>query len=251
MIYDCFMFSNEIEVLDIRLSVMNNLVDEFVLVESRYTHSGKEKELAFDNNKHLFKDYNIKHIVINDKPSSGSWEYENFQRNCISLGLKKAMPDDIIIVSDVDEIPNPKTIEDNIHLLDSVKIFSLKQKLFYFYVNMYCNSTWRGPSLSKFKNIRTPQKMRNKRYRNPISNGGWHYSYLGGSEKILKKIDSTAHTEFNSDEFKNIDHINKSMKYGSDIFKRGKSFKIVDLEGNGPDCISFFTKKYPYLLRNR
>jgi len=250
-VYDCFMFFNELELLDLRIKVMDPYVDYFVLVESVYTHTGKLKRLIFDENKILFNNPKIIHIIVEDYPMNSIWGNENFQRNCITKGLGNANPNDIIIVSDIDEIPNPETLINNLHLLDKNKIFSLKQKLFYFYINLFINGTWRGSTVSRFKDMSSPQKMRNRRSRLPVNNGGWHYSYLGDKYHVSNKIKSFAHSEFNIDEFTNINHIEKCMSNGLDIFERGKKYRVVDIDGNSPDCIDYFIEKYPHLVKSQ
>jgi beta-1,4-mannosyl-glycoprotein beta-1,4-N-acetylglucosaminyltransferase len=121
-IFDCFTFFNELEILDIRLNTLNDYVDYFVLVEATKTHSGKEKELYYLKNKEKFKKFEDKiiHVIVDDMPErkegqdevSYRWQLENFQRNAIMRGLKNCKDDDIIIISDADEIPNPKKFEE-------------------------------------------------------------------------------------------------------------------------------------------
>ena len=118
MIYDCFPFFNELDVLDIRLHVLNDVVDKFVIVEASFTHTGNPKDFIFEQNKGRFADFadKIIHIKLTEKPDPPScgipderkWFLENFQRNAIVQGLSAAKPTDIIMVSDCDEIPDPK-----------------------------------------------------------------------------------------------------------------------------------------------
>ena len=126
MIYDCFMYFDEDMLLDLRLNVMNKFVDFFVIVESKYTHQGKvkDKKLNLSDFK-KFKD-KIIHIYNESKfENYNSWEKENFQRNLIMEGINKAKPDDYILISDLDEIPNLKKykIFINISILYSIKAF--------------------------------------------------------------------------------------------------------------------------------
>jgi len=254
-IYDCFMFFNELEVLDIRMDIMNDYVDYFVLVESDFTHSNKPKKLSFKENKHKFDCSKIIHVVLNSFMLSEPWVNENHQRNYIMKGLKGANPDDIVIVSDVDEIPNPKILIDNLHRLEEVEVFSLKLKTFYYYVNCLQNQIWCAPTVTKFKNLLFPQDLRYRRFENLFGKdgeGGWHYGYIGGEERIRSKIKGFAHQELNREEFISEDNIKRCLKTGEDIFNRkSKIFerKFVDLEGNSPDCIHKFIKKYPYIVR--
>ena len=116
-IFDCFKLLNELEILELRLMELYDVVDYFVIVESNKTHTGKEKEFNFENNKDNFKDYidKIIYVKVEDLPNysvNNIWEAENFQRNCIMRGLDGvANLGDKIIISDLDEIPNKKLLE--------------------------------------------------------------------------------------------------------------------------------------------
>ena len=118
MIYDCFTFFNELDLLEIRLNTLDKVVDKFVLVESIYTFQNNNKELFFDNNKSRFLKFKDKiiHIVVEELPDNltgdyyDSWKIEYYQRNAISIGLKSAKLNDVIIISDLDEIPKPELI---------------------------------------------------------------------------------------------------------------------------------------------
>jgi len=116
-IYDCFTFYNELDLLEMRLEILSNSVDFFVLVEANKTHSGKEKELFFQNNKEGFAKFSEKiiHVIVEDMPEvvkGDRWLLENFQREAVSRGLFSCQDDDLIIISDLDEIENPKQIKE-------------------------------------------------------------------------------------------------------------------------------------------
>ena len=121
MIYDCFIFFNEIDLLDLRLNELDSVVDKFVIVESTETFSKKKKTLFFNENKERFSKFKDKiiHIIVDDSPEltktssdpGGRWNIEHFQRNCIERGLVDCKPEDIILVSDVDEIPRKSSIK--------------------------------------------------------------------------------------------------------------------------------------------
>ena len=140
-VYDCFTFFNEIELLEIRLNELDNVVDYFVIVESTRTFQKKDKPLYLnldDERIIKFKD-KIIHVVVDDFPNffthwriPKTWDYENHQRNAISRGLVNAMPDDIIIISDVDEIPNVDKLTENLKLN---KPIVFEQRFFYYFLN--------------------------------------------------------------------------------------------------------------------
>ena len=228
-IFDCFMYYDEDLILDLRLNYLNNYVDKFVIVESSYTHSGKSRNLLFDLNKFSkFKD-KINYIVLNDSPLNlekinttdtddkknskyilNAVKRENLQRNTISKGLVSAEPEDLIIISDVDEIPNLE--QNNIKTIKN-KIILFKQKFFYYKFNLKMNDyVWHGSKACKKKNLISPQWLRNikskiypfwridvlfskKKQRNMkfINNGGWHFSNIKTPADIQKKMQTYLH----------------------------------------------------------
>ena len=228
-IFDCFMFYDEEMILDFRLNYLNNYVDKFVVVESSYTHSGKKRELIFDIKKYSkFKD-KISYTVLDEEPESlfeveekdsfdkknskyilNALKRENFQRNYITKGLKDASPEDMIIISDVDEIPNLE--ENNLNNLKN-KIILFNQKFFYYKFNLKLQSfDWYGSKACKKANLISPQWLRgikSKKY--PfwrldtlfsktkyqdiffVKNGGWHFSNMKTAEAIEKKMSTYLH----------------------------------------------------------
>src|SRR5579862_2641213 len=114
-VYDCFLFFNEIELLKMRLEELDEVVDYFVLVESAETQRGTEKPFYFTENKQLFEKYlpKIIHIAVEERhPELGLWERENYQRNCIARGLIHCRTEDVILISDLDEIPRPSLVRE-------------------------------------------------------------------------------------------------------------------------------------------
>ncbi|MFA5934671.1 MAG: hypothetical protein WC827_02185 [Candidatus Paceibacterota bacterium] len=131
-IYDCFTFFNELDVLEIRLNILNDKVDYFVLVEATTTHSGKKKELYFENNKSRYSKFlnKIIHVIVDDMPElkDDRWVLENFQRNAIMRGLSDCKEDDVIMISDLDEIPNIKDVN---YIKNRAKTISSKNDVLY------------------------------------------------------------------------------------------------------------------------
>ncbi len=286
MIYDCFTFFNELELLKIRLNILNHCVDRFVLVESTWTHSGKPKELVFEKNKHLFTEFlpRIEHIIVNDQPSTieNAWTLERYQRNAISRGLKNLKKEDRVLVSDVDEIPNPKAIQlwSKEH---AIVIF--KQKMFYYYLNCVnagnSNSSynWCGTTMAPAEYFDKPQDLRDisimhlgletgnwksrlvfiytwlrdKRLRQYpiklIDQGGWHFSYLGGTQRIIDKLEAFAHQEYNQEEFKNPKAIEQAIRDGKDLFGRGFTYKFTPLDDTFPEYLVKNKSEYKDLIR--
>jgi len=253
-IFDCFMFYDEEVVLDIRLNSLKNFVDCFVIVESKFYHNGKKRDLKFDiNNYPKLKD-KIIYIVQEEEPSnleqlkrgdddslitqkiiSNAAKRENFQRNFINKGLDKANEDDLIMISDVDEIPNLKDL--NVARVNN-KIVIFEQSIFYYKLNRFLEGfTWHGTKACKKKNLKSPQWIRNvknkkfgfwrldtffseNKYINKIfiKDGGWHFSNLKNPADVEKKLKSYLHhRDF---EVENIDlkEISKLMKNNETIY---------------------------------
>lgn len=241
MVYDCFSFFNEMDLLEIRLNVLDKVVDKFVLVEATKTHSNKDKPLYYWENRDRYKQFHDKIIYIKVDtypPFKSSWTYENHQRNMILEGLKNCAPDDIIMISDLDEIPNP----DAVKRYDCDGIKTLEQSVFTCYLNYksLIFSKWYGTNILCYKHIQnsetekypstysntylaelnqgcTPTKIRMIRQFPIIKKGGWHFTYLGGVEKIQYKLDSFAHQEFNRKEFVSSNIIEQRIKHGQDL----------------------------------
>ena len=252
------MYFDEDLVLEIRLNTLYKIVDKFVIAEATKDHAGKNKKLNFNiNNFNKFKD-KIEYLVIDDLPENvksnkKDW-HENhmrdqFQRNALARGYKNCDPDDWIMISDIDEIPNPKKI-DEFNFKNKYACFI--QKNFQSKINLM-NTTekyWSGTKICKKKILKSPQWLRNiktkkrpfwKFYRPKepqlIFDGGWHFSYLKKPENISKKIKSFAHQEFNQEKFTNVENIKKRIKNNSDIFGRNYKYKKIEINEDFPKYI--------------
>lgn len=201
-IYDCFLFFNEIELLKIRFAELDDVVDFFVLVESAETQRGTEKPFIFAQNKDLFAPYLSKVIYVSvdeRHPELGLWERENYQRNCIARGLTQCKEKDIVLISDLDEIPRRTAIADIVQFLThhSRKAVALQQEIYFYQLNRQTPSgetwgggAWHGTVGTTYKELaaNTPQYFRNKRMHwHAIKNGGWHFTWMGGREKVALK----------------------------------------------------------------
>ena len=222
-IYDCFMFFNEVELLDLRLRTLKNHVDYFVLAEINITHSGKPKPYYFDEYKHLFKDYNIIHLKDITYPQENPWIVENAHRNMLQRGYKDASPDDYIIISDLDEIPSPESITLGIN--NGYHKFGMHQELYCYYVNCKSDQVWAGSVVTQKRYINSPQEIRNHRCNQPFNfvNGGWHYTSMGGKERIRTKFNSFAETDFNIDQYMSDQNLNECLETGKDLTGRKES----------------------------
>lgn len=195
MIIDCFPFFNELDVLELRLNLLNNHVSKFVLVEASKTQSKIDKPFYFEENKDRYANFldKIVHIKIEDYPNEDGWAMENFQRNCINIGIEKLDPndDDIIAISDVDEIWNPKKINEILYNLKNEKFVASLMEYFVFFLNLKTvNKNWTGTVFTKFSTYKpfTPQYIRNIKDKIlTVKNCGWHFGYQGGKEMVYEK----------------------------------------------------------------
>ena len=273
-VYDCFTFFNEMDLLEIRLNELDQVVDYFVIVESTRTFQKQPKPLYLNiDDKRIvkFKD-KIIHVVVDDFPNffthwrvPKTWDYENHQRNAIARGLVNAKPDDIIIVSDVDEIPNVKKVVEHLKLNGPV-VF--QQRFFYYFLNYIITKAspescivqkdnlifWRGSVMVKYRDFTTAREVRN--LRNNISivqieEGGWHFSYIGGIDAIISKLKSFSHAKEAKQILNNVDdkeRISEVIASGYDLFNRDMSFKALPLSEPFPEYMINNINKYEKLL---
>ena len=267
-IYDCFTFFDEFELLEIRLNILYPYVDYFVIVEATSTYSGKKKPLHYQENAQrytLFKD-KIIHIAVEDMPdidknNLSRRDLENYQRDQIKKGLQNCNKQDVILVSDVDEIPNPKKFGEMIVALNSVyQVLTFKQKLYYYYINGLMHNAWFGSTCCKFSTCQgvfesSAQKIRmsGSHALNDkgafISKGGWHFSYLGGIDRIIKKINSLADDEYYKDKYKDREIILKRIEQGKDLFGRDYTIRYGKIDGTYPVYLLENINKYRQLIK--
>ena len=247
-IFDCFLYSNEDLILDVRLNTLSDYVSRFVIVEANKDHQGKEKKLNFNiNNFQKFKN-KITYLVVDDFPKNlTNWQRENYQRNFISNGLHDVQEDDYIIISDVDEIPNLE----NIDSIKKNRYSVFEQKMHYYKFNLLniTNPNWYGSRICKKKYLKSPQWLRDQKIKkkyffnfmrinwNIVKNGGWHFSFLLSPDDIKYKIESFAHSEFNNSKFNNIDKIKSSIENNYDLFDRNLEYKKVAIDSSYPKYI--------------
>lgn len=211
-VYDCFLFFNEFDLLKIRLREMAEHVDKFVIVEAAETFRGDPKPLYFAENAQLFDEYKGKiiHVAVKGHfEAKKPFHRERYQRNQILRGLKDCRANDIIIVSDVDEIVRQKELPKIIDVLSSKKAKRVVcyQKMYMYYLNRY-QSPWPGTAATTFNELKTTYKscptfIRKKRLKKSpfiLQDAGWHFSYMGGEAQMLKKIAAFSHSEVDTPE---------------------------------------------------
>lgn len=274
MIYDCFPFFNELDLLEIRLNILDPIVDKFVLVESTQTFNREAKPLYYAENKERFSKFadKIIHIVCDEDFTNeeNPWVIEYVQKNYIAKGWKNCQDDDVILISDLDEIPNPDKV---LQYKDTPGIKCFQNNFFYYYLNYICvqEPVWyKGTRMLKYKDCKnsldnvqvgmnsrlpekykqgtTPNKIRYFKKGTWVKNGGWHFSYLGGAEAIRKKILSISHTEFHKPEYTDLNKIKERVLAGEDLFERGKHFRSVPIDNSFPKHIRDNVVKYKKLI---
>ncbi|MGN0306333.1 MAG: glycosyl transferase GT17 family protein [Lachnospiraceae bacterium] len=277
MIYDCFQFFNELDILYLRMKIMDSIVDRFVVSEATTTFSGLPKPLYFQENREMFGEFEDKiiHVVVEDTPAGDTHERDTFQKNAVGRGLAEAKDEDIIIFSDLDEIPNPEKIKEILPHFQEDKIYHFAQRLFYCYLNMeevsggllsYAGEfpgvekkQWIGSKMCRYRllkeqnlqlgDLRFPQR---KECGIRVAEGGWHFGYMGGKgesdirKRVQQKVISAAHQEYNSNEVLN--DVADRIKDGQDIFGRQAQFVLGTIDETYPEYIRTHQKELAHLI---
>lgn len=278
MVYDCFTFFNELDLLEIRLHVLNEVVDRFVLVEGTRTFTGTPKPLIYRENEARYQAFRSKivHVVVDDFPScdlgdpASPWLFENHQRNAIIRGLQEIRDQDVVIFSDVDEIPNPEAIRRYAH---TPGIKCLEQMMFNYFLNYFCvtHGPWRlGSKMMTYGDFQhrwneyairfnmfvpaalnqgaTVNRIRHLEDAVRIPNGGWHFSFLGGWEGIQKKVQSFAHSELNSPRLLSHEELERRIRKGEGIYRRNERLFAVPLDERFPAYVRENQERYAHLI---
>jgi beta-1,4-mannosyl-glycoprotein beta-1,4-N-acetylglucosaminyltransferase len=239
-IYDCFTYYNEEDIVQIRFEELGDVVDYFVVVESSQTFTGKPKPFYFDNLPNWINQWKEKIIRIKiDFPDDlkTSWEREFYQRNAIAQIIDKLDDSDVVIISDADEIVKSSLLKNITEFRIPARI-DVKQYFWNFNwrVPPHCDQGAR-PVICAKHNLKknTPQELRGMNLP-VIPDGGWHFSFFGESDKIKNKIESFAHTEYDSEEYKNSEAILYRIKNGIDPFDRFP-LKYYWVDESYPRCI--------------
>lgn len=233
-VIDCFLFFNELELLELRFRELSGVVDRFVLVESSTTFTGRPKPLVFRESQERFLGVmdRVTVVTVDDAPVQGdAWSAEHFQRNAIVRGLDHVKPSDLILISDVDEIPRASAVA---AIRDTMEPVVLRDQSHYYWLNCRLSHVDYGPAALPARLLTTPQHVRAQRHRfQQIADGGWHFSYLGGSQRIQTKLQSFSHTEYSGHPFTDSARIDHCLQHAKDLFGRtdvGFPPTFVDLE---------------------
>lgn len=289
-IVDVVPFFDEVDLLEIRMNVLNPVVDYFVISEYDYSFAGLEKPYNLQEKLERFKNFSSKMIYVQEKQSKilTAFENDDLQKNSIKRHLKMYFSDkDLLIFGDVDEIPSLEGVKYAIsHLKDNVSFFHFAQRMFYGYLNnehsnnlllSYCGEfngikrkMWLGTVASRMSilsNLEMSQ-LRGpncKSFSHRIDSGGWHYSYCGGDglefkQRAVTKIINNAHQEMNRRDI--IDELDNNIRRGRDILKRRSRsklsirtteprFKCKPIEQCAPDYVIQNQDKFKHLILNK
>ena len=267
-IYDCFSYWDEDLLVDLRLNILNDYIDYFVIVEGNKTWQNNYKKIKFDIKK--FKKFKEKIIYVpveNMPDGENPWVRENFQRNCITRGLNSSEQEDLIIISDADEIPNLNNIREYIK---DKRYAVFKQKAFYYKLNMQ-NITlpnWYGSRICKKKYLESPQWLRNLKFKkrpfwridkfrlnNIIEEGGWHFCNLKEPKDLVYKYKNMAETKDNffakegldakiDPKYLTIEQIEDSIKKGKNLVGKKEYFEKIEIDNTYPKYILKNLEKY-------
>ena len=297
-IFDTFMFFNELDLLEIRLNILDPYVDYFVISESTVTFSGKSKPLYYAENQERYQKFvhKIIHRIVDDTPinfdqwvpshnyytkrdisyphkSGGKllkelnmdFQREVYQRDSVINGLlNSAQDNDIIIMSDLDEIPNPDKFEEIFKVLTNDNVVHCQQRWYMYYLNNYCDKDWFGTHICSFKYLKKYSVDLLQYHKEDVSqqsggpivgNAGWHFSFLGGADKVKEKLQAYSYQggrtakilSFIDKIFTN--RIKKRIENNQDIFMTGRKFNIIELDENFPKYIIENKNKYKDMIK--
>lgn len=259
-IFDCFTFYNEFTLLELRLKELWDVVDYFVIAEANITHQNNPKPFYLKDNLDYFQDYlsKIRLITIEDMPrSADSWVNENFQRAALDRGLYDLQANDIVCVSDCDEIPRATSLEYIKNDPEDHDRYILGMPICYFKFNymmiapisrqgnikvtkgrVFVNSHWERSSFNYIPGIKE------------LEHGGWHFTYLGNTDFAVNKLRNFAHAESNRPEIVDLVNVEEMIKQkvGFGWHNSNEHFEYVKLDNYFPQAIINDYSKYQHLI---
>ena len=273
MIYDAFMFFNELELLELRLNELAGVVDKFVLVEATRTFTNKPKPLHFAENRARFAAFadKIIHVVVEDSPDCADpWRVAEFQKNAIGRGLRDCAPGDVVLVSDADEIASDDAVKrvagmvgaggSPLHVaLKSVvarktcrRLLRKRHPFVWRFAQLGCAyflncvseaQPWHGTRAVAYRDFTTANEIRYTGYKT-ISNGGWHFSFMGGAERIREKIAAYEHQEYNKPEYTDPRRVEAMIAEGKYLFDGEYRLRFVPVDDTFPRFVREHPEKF-------
>jgi len=280
-VFDSFIFFNELELLEMRLNILNDVVDYFVLTESPFTVSGNEKPLYYQENKDMFGKFNDKivHHITEEIPNDFNHllektkfhvAYKNndpygtpmidlpvrfqralFNRNNSAFGIEKAgvTDEDLVITSDADEIINPLLLQD-LEWFNPSNHYVAECRAFYYKLNILYQEDWMGSRLCTWKHLKNTtidQHRQDHQNAHKIQDAGWHFSFFGNAEDFKLKLASYEHTENNTDQVTST--ASEKIEQGLDPLGRTNKLVTVPLDDSYPDYITTNQEKYAEFIK--
>ena len=263
-IIDCITFFDNTLMFDLRFNILKDVVDTFVVCESKYDHRNRKKQLNFDTK--FLSEKKIKYFVLEEQfpKSSNIWQNQAIQREYMLKKLNFAEDEDLIFFSDPDEIPNPDILK-NFHLTNKYGIFF--QSCFNYKFNLFnpYETPWEGSRVCRKKDLKSIDFMRQKvksknlQYKfyrfdkekniEIFKNAGWHFNNVMSPESISLKLKTFAHSEFSESKFSDINIIKNKIENRIDLFERGHNYKKVELDVSFPKYLTENLEKYKnYIL---
>lgn len=268
-VYDCFSYFNEDMLLELRLETLWDHVDCFVISEATYTHSGRPKPLNFSPERFDRYRQKIRYLVVDHLPPGpvDFWKSENYQRNFLREGLKDACPDDLVMISDLDEIPRPESIAryDPRFLRGDFE----QGYYSYFLNNLWCENAkprfWYGSKITTHRHftgffnsnassvriykssglLRSIKRTWFRRFRvQVIPDGGWHFTWIMNPRGIVEKIESTVHQELNVAQYKDPQMIERVIRSGRDLFRPEMRYRAQAVDAALPQAVTNNISKY-------
>lgn len=246
-IVDGFTFYNEFQLLSYRLHLLYDVVDFFIIVEATHTFMGTPKPLLYKENAHLFDKFKSKiiHVVVDNLPflipdvqKGEQWLNEKFQRNCIDIGIKhlSLQPEDLIMITDVDEIPDPRTLNAIKQGRATITFNILVMDLYYYNLYTRYETKWFHAKIishQEYTRLNVVCDTIRLTFDCPaISYGGWHLSYFGSPSFIQNKTKTTPHQEFNHETNVDLSVIEERIKQGKDVYNRGVDPQRIEIQKN-------------------
>lgn len=286
-VYDCFPFFHELDLLEIRLNELDSVVDRFVLCEAPITFKGNPKPLHFAENRDRFKPFlhKITHVVIDDMPigranASAHWKRQKFQRNAIRRGLLDAAPDDLVILSDVDEIPRASVIAGLARRTGKPSVFSFEMNEYRLFVNVLRARPWNRARMAPFGDIRHMERLRaggptwwpnrrslsrtirqfrrmsfGMRHLRPwaiVPDAGWHFSDMGGPDKVAQKFEAVS--EIRSETASSLAGVGKRISHVLEQTTRPldkTDYRLQELDESFPKYLLENQTRFSHLIADR
>ncbi len=282
-VYDCFMFFNELDTLEMRLNIHDPLVDYFVICEAAVTHSGIKREPLFEKNKERYSKFlhKIKYILLDTIPDNftelptveeytdrdkahnkiigwyNSSDYvdknnlghcrEWYQRDSMIKELVGCNDDDVILMSELDEICNPDTLQGILNNFDPTRIYGTRQNSYYYYINLLKEKHWVGCRVASYKKFCEYRTSTFRHFRDIIvANGGWHFSYQGSIDQIKQKMLSYCH--YVEEDSVAIQELQDNVNTFTDPFGRDGKLKRFEIDSSFPQYILDNIDRYKHMI---